>query len=524
MSLDITASKLITANIFWSSEKACFMPIVGRQTPITGHRLMEYVHHQFGEYSDKVLDAIRDLSPEALELYREEQRQGALANLELPVVYHDESEFVQAILEDGAVQVSAAGQATFRTSLDEIKGSLEQYNIEVGKIPKDDRKATGLRPLRMDVMSVLLNAAIANEARKALDALKKRVRFVPSRKQDAEKNIDTLCDVFHDTVDQSSMRSPRWILDKIAFCHMIWQVKRKLFGLPVKEHMVLSLYGGQGSGKTELIKSLAQPLADVYSPLQPYQLFDRFSHSIISKFYIGHLEEFPGTEDSKELSKFKAIISNSTMAMRKIQQQAVETVPQNLTFFATTNVRVRDLIYDPTGMRRFWEIDLTWLSEMDPERVTDGRPHLDFDTINSIDWRAIWEGIDENNDSAPILRSTEVYQSIYREQLRQRRMNPVEHCLVEMGMMTGKCKGGKHYKVDAGAFYECFKEYCEAANIPSISRHRYHTYLERVPGLKVRMDRSTGMPKALVVHRPADGYPGSFKLLEQDAKAGEDLL
>ena len=52
-------------------------------------------------------------------------------------------------------------------------------------------------------------------------------------------------------------------LDLAVMRHFIWQVKRKLLGLPVEHHMMPILYGRTGGGKSVAVHKLLEPVKEV---------------------------------------------------------------------------------------------------------------------------------------------------------------------------------------------------------------------------------------------------------------------
>jgi hypothetical protein len=68
--------------------------------------------------------------------------------------------------------------------------------------------------------------------------------------------------------------------------------------------------------------------------------------------------------------------------VREYHSQNVIKVRQRVTFFGTSNKPVAEILYDTTGMRRYYEVAC--------------QDKMDWETINSINYLAIWQGVDEN--------------------------------------------------------------------------------------------------------------------------------
>jgi hypothetical protein len=166
--------------------------------------------------------------------------------------------------------------------------------------------------------------------------------------------------------------------------HLLWQVKRKLFNLKAKDHMMIIFRGKQGGGKTEAIKILFSVLEPWFKNASLKELTDdRWKH-FFSNTYVAFCDELQYAEFA-DMDSLKGIISAEKVEARALGTNTYDNIRQNSTFVGASNRPVAELIKDSTGMRRFFE--LLTLDKMD------------WNTVNSIDVTKLWQGIDENRES-----------------------------------------------------------------------------------------------------------------------------
>ena len=170
-------------------------------------------------------------------------------------------------------------------------------------------------------------------------------------------------------------------VDLAAMWHFIWQVKRKLFRLKVERHMMNVLHGRQDGGKTEAIRKLLTPVTELTDPISDMRvLTDERSHFRMYRNYVTFCDEMAKAERA-DVDQLKHLITEVTLRWRIMKMNRAATRPNNTTFIGASNVPIQDLIRDPTGMRRFYQIDCL--------------EHLDWDAINAIEPLGIWISVDE---------------------------------------------------------------------------------------------------------------------------------
>lgn len=169
--------------------------------------------------------------------------------------------------------------------------------------------------------------------------------------------------------------------DTATMAHWIWQIKRKALDKEVVHHVMPVLYGKQGGGKTFALERLIAPLSKMKLEMNMTQLTDSRLYEGFSNNLVVLFDELQGI-DRTDLNALKHQITTRINTFRRLHSHSTVTVPQRCSFIGATNKHLNENFSDSTGMRRFYEIT--------------AQDKLDWKEINSIDYNALWQGIDEN--------------------------------------------------------------------------------------------------------------------------------
>lgn len=178
------------------------------------------------------------------------------------------------------------------------------------------------------------------------------------------------------------------VLDKYAIQHFLWQVKRKMYGKHVVYHLVTFLFGSQGSGKSKALEALIKPLKELTVHFSPPEAMDSRNYQALADNLICVFDEMSGVETRVEMEGFKRLISTDDLSYRPLHTNTLCQVRQNCTFIGTSNKSISQIINDPTGIRRFYQINC-----LAPTNMSQN-----WEIINNIDAKKIWKSIDESLD------------------------------------------------------------------------------------------------------------------------------
>lgn len=151
--------------------------------------------------------------------------------------------------------------------------------------------------------------------------------------------------------------SPR-DLDIHVFKHFLWQIKRRVHGLPTEWEMMPLFTGGQGFGKTRHLEKLWASIPGLIDFTAQGQrltiLKDDFGRRIFNRCYIIPFDEMSNAA-SMDMETLKMMITAHTVDARVMRAEEYQSFKMNATFYGTSNVSGSANLSDSTGMRRFWE-------------------------------------------------------------------------------------------------------------------------------------------------------------------------
>lgn len=215
-----------------------------------------------------------------------------------------------------------------------------------------------------------------------------------------------------------------------ALRQWMWMVKRSMTGDPVEHHLMIVLFGIQGTGKTVAITKLLSILCELAMvPCDSSLLTDQRWRPALGKYLAAFWDELDGLERS-DRAALKQVITAASLPYRPMRTNRTETIPVYSRFIGASNTPVAALFRDPTGARRFVQI-----------KTAD---KLDWDVINAIDYAALWSGV-RAEEPAPIIEHLD---ALKKEQERQRWRDTVGEWLMDedwgvftdaKGTMVGRC-------------------------------------------------------------------------------------
>lgn len=180
---------------------------------------------------------------------------------------------------------------------------------------------------------------------------------------------------------------------------VVWQVKRKLAGLPVIWHHVVFLYSAQGTGKTAFWTYLRSVIGDMSRQVDVAELVAEAQLDLYLYPFID-LDEI-SKADRADVSKWKSLTTKNKVARRVFYTQLIKEVKNMATQVGSTNVPISMVINDPTGMRRWIQLDVK-------PKDAEMRQHFwhevagryeNSDTLlpiedDGMDWLGFWQSVD----------------------------------------------------------------------------------------------------------------------------------
>jgi hypothetical protein len=274
-------------------------------------------------------------------------------------------------------------------------------------------------PVLKDAFYLKIDEVVEKKRKELIDSL----RFKP----DIKDNLSKFCKALTGSDNE---------VDRAVLYHLIWQVKRKMFGLKVYDHLMPIVYGTQKIGKSEAIKKFLSPIHDLYVSAKFVSITDERKSKSFERNFVMFFDEMQGATRA-DIENVKEKITSDRIAYRPLFTNDEEQVENNCTFIGTSNKPLYRLIRDETGMRRFYQIN--------------AKQKCDWEAINKIDYMAIWLDVDEELET-PITRA---FADVIKEQQEDNReKHSVELWVEENELIAGALRN------EINTLYSHYTHYC----------------------------------------------------------------
>lgn len=189
---------------------------------------------------------------------------------------------------------------------------------------------------------------------------------------------------------------------KTALLHFAWQCKRKLRGMSVCWDLMINFYGGTALGKTTMITAIGSVFRDfsIVSTLTEVLDTERQVKKLSDCYFI-NLDELAvgaaasdkfGNDDGMlnkaQKTALKKLMSQKKARTRNMGGQSQSSQRYTFSFIASSNTHLADVIYDPTTMRRYFELECQASNIQDFSKLEKAKELItDF-----------WKSVDENKE------------------------------------------------------------------------------------------------------------------------------
>lgn len=201
--------------------------------------------------------------------------------------------------------------------------------------------------------------------------------------------------------------------------HWMWQVKRKLAGKAVSNHLMIVFTGKQGAGKSTAIDILMKSLEDYRLDMAVPALADERNFHSLSRSFVVVCDEMHGCAKA-DIESLKHIVTARTISARRLFTNSRDILEQNASFIGSSNKAVDLLVRDDSGMRRFFSFDCA-------ER-------MDWNVLNTVNAENMWRSIDEDRENGYLVS---VLDDLRTRQEAMRHRDSVESYLDETGALIG---------------------------------------------------------------------------------------
>jgi hypothetical protein len=373
-----------------------------------------------------------------------------------------------------------------------IKLSEYNHNSEDKDLPKEDINF---------VLEVAMYARKKLKLAKLRDNMKYDKTTAPYSHSDLMEWAKGLLSVYFITHGENNTVRDE---DAIIFLHMLWQIKRKIYSLPISSELIYSFYSlQQNMGKTMLVQGLAKPFAWAYTQAQVNEILDPDDRiaRCREKFVVDMIElakvQDRGDNVNAVASLFKSLVSNTnggevaTHALRGFHTQSVLVEEQTTVFVTTTNIKIASVIQD-RDMRRYWEFVLDPKKGYDPAFFWAANPYID-------DVMQVYLSIDENcaygyyHTSHPTLKH--YYEQCRVIQKDMAKTNALSEWMTLQGITVSDDESDGHIKMSIKTFTQKFSRYKaqEGSDSKAFNAFYVTSILTNVFGIDPEIEMVNGM-------------------------------
>jgi len=216
-----------------------------------------------------------------------------------------------------------------------------------------------------------------------------------------------------------------------------------MFNKPVKYHMMPILYGvKQGSGKSTTAKNFVEPIKEFVAWTDFSSISDNRDHSIWQNSVLVFDEM--GNSTTSNLEIIKQRLTSDTFTSRVMNTNGNSTIMNKTTSLGTTNKDLTRMIFDESGMRRFYQIDF--------------KGNAVWSILSDVNYKILWQSVNEDAET-PLLELPDAFTKIQDIQSEKRFITLIEAFL---NQRTYPAKGER---MAADVFFIEFQEY-EKTQVP----------------------------------------------------------
>lgn len=313
--------------------------------------------------------------------------------------------------------VNPGMKVTDRVKEHDVKSGLGEEIRRFRRQRSKEEKEAG-HTVSVEEVSTCRDSVTSNSCRLAKEIIAKEIAYDKKIRGKGSKELMSFLKKYNapETSDHSEKMH---MLHFTMICQWLWQVKRRLNGLPTSFQIALIFLGRQGIGKSFATKRIISVIGDLATPANISNLVDERETRRWEKYYVAFLDEV-SKESKDSLAKLKDWVTKEESEFRPLYSNSSEACDKNAQAIGTSNFPLTSILKDPSGMRRFWEIP------------SDQLKNVLFDGMEKIDWKTVYQMIDETNPEGyygPNSIGKAYYEEIVAIQNSARDKSPVEEYL-----------------------------------------------------------------------------------------------
>jgi hypothetical protein len=244
-------------------------------------------------------------------------------------------------------------------------------------------------------------------------------------------------------------------------------------GIPITNHLMAVIYGIQGKGKSKTLELMLAPLGHLVSAGDFQRLGDIREVSMF-KSYVVVMDEMQKASQA-DVERVKNVITRDHFNYRPMNTNANVSTIQNAVFIGTSNRTLDQMILDPTGNRRFFQID--WSHSAGP---------TEWAYFNSLDIVSMWRSVDHLGDDPTLPFMAEI-RAVQEGSAFRNTVGQFFDAVTEgLGTCTVKDDSGATVHQFTGAmrkeeFYQIYRRYCDYMRLRTpLEAHAFYKEAHRI--------------------------------------------
>ena len=250
----------------------------------------------------------------------------------------------------------------------------------------------------------------------------------------------------------------------IILKHIVWTVKRRIYGLSDYNPIFLNIYGDAGAGKTQFLRAFFSVIPDclIDNVKLASDLFNDERQAFrFNEAFVMTMDELTGLNKT-DMNKLKNQIDSDKVAYRVLGYNKIATGRNNAQLIGSSNTRLQNTLFTDADLRKWCELDMyKYPDNLVSDKMV--KPLIDYDWLN------LWQSVNEN-ESSPF-ENADTYQA-FREWTQAK-------CLTE----TPTVEFIKDYITDNEGKFKPIKEiwqsYTNAVNDKYMSKSKLKELIEK---------------------------------------------
>ena len=359
-------------------------------------------------------------------------------------------DFIDAVMKNKNITISSTGNRITRQLGGLVKKDITSEDLLLmlkSELIDFNRPRPARLRLKDKDVEIKLYDRLLRASHKQLLAVSRDMYHLPDKVSILEKWLEDLHTIL-------VIKEPLSVW-KMMIKHVMWIIKRQMYSKKVINDIWIQIFGNQGTGKTYVARYvLFKVLRDFYceTELSKIEDFDReiekFTKSLVVNFdevALGQSNDPNYRINRRQLNNLKSLLTREVFTVRVMRTQKQVELAKSFTAFSTANTHLYDVIFDDTGMRRFFEFN--------SEQPTDTQFNHDEITRLSELSKEAWQGIDEELEKGYWDKSSEEGKYVFNA---QQSYFPT-HSTVAMWVSDCKVVAGDTTLDDA---YSDYQTYC----------------------------------------------------------------